>query len=118
MKKALSLVLAIVLLCGCLFTLASCSMPLSGKYKNGLTTYEFDGKEFTRTTSLGGLSYTAGGTYEITKEGDVEYITFTYGEDGDENAKEEDGVKLELVRGTEGDTKYLKIGYLKYEKVD
>ena len=120
MKKTLSLVLAVVLLCGCLFTLASCSMPLSGKYKNDLTnvTYEFKGSNFTRTAPLiAGIAHTSSGTYKITKEGDVEYITFTYSSGEDED-KKDDGVKLELTRGTEGDVKYIKFGSLKYEKVD
>ena len=113
MKKFLSLALALVLLCGCMFTLASCGGGLSGKYTDatGLTSYEFKGKNFTRTVSVGNLAYTASGTYEITEDGDQSFITFTY-TDGDEEAKEEGGVTLALSKGTEDGKDYIKFGEL------
>ncbi len=118
MKKVLSLVLALALLCGCMFTLASClGGGLSGKYESGLTTYEFKGKEFTRTTSLGGLSYSASGTYEITEKEDEKFITLTY-TDGDDKAKEDEaGIALAFSQGTEDGVKYIKIGIRKYTQV-
>jgi len=110
MKKFLSLALALVLLCGCMFTLASCfGGGLSGKYTAGLTSYEFKGNKFTRTVSVGGFTHTASGTYEITEDGDQSFITFTY-TDGDEEAKEEGGVTLALSKGTEDGKDYIKFG--------
>ena len=114
MKKFLSLALALVLLCGCMFTLASCfGGGLSGKYTTatGLTSYEFKGNKFTRTVSVGSLTHTASGTYEITEDGDQSFITFTY-TDGDEEAKEEGGVTLALSKGTEDGKDYIKFGEL------
>jgi hypothetical protein len=112
MKKFLSLVLALVLLCGCMFTLASCGGGLSGKYTDeltGLTSYEFKGKNFTCTVGAGNFTYTASGTYEITEEDDKSYITFTYTE-GDEEAKEDGGVKLAFTKGEEDGKNYIKFG--------
>ena len=116
MKKLLSLVLALVLLCGCMFTLASCG-GLSGKYESGLTTYEFKGNNFTRTTSIAGFSYSASGTYEITEEGEDKFITLTY-TSGDEKAKEDEaGVALPFVSGAEEGVKYIKIAGRKFTQV-
>ena len=116
MKKVLSLVLALALLCGCMLTLASCfGGGLSGKYSytdpivGGKTTYEFKGKEFTRTYTLGSTTHTATGTYEITEEEEKSYITFTY-TGGDEDAKEDAGIKMELTKGEENGTSYIKFG--------
>ncbi|MBP3605865.1 MAG: hypothetical protein J6J66_04630 [Clostridia bacterium] len=117
MKKILSLVLAVVLLCGCMLTLVACGGGLSGKYESGLTTYEFKGKNFTRTTSIGGFSYTAEGTYEITEEDDDQFITLTY-TSGDDKAKEDEaGVALAFSKGEEDGVKYIKIGLRKYTQV-
>ena len=112
MKKFLSLALALVLLCGCMFTLASCGGGLSGKYTDkltGLTSYEFKGNKFTCTVGAGNFTYTASGTYEITEDGDQSFITFTY-TDGDEEAKEEGGVKLALSKGTVDGKDYIEFG--------
>jgi len=123
MKRILSLVLAAVLLCGCVFALASCGKTLSGKYEMDATiytkTYEFKGKEFTcvRSNKTLGLSQTASGTYEITEddEGNT-FIAFTYGEDASEEAKE-DAAKLAFVKGEEDGVKYIKIAGIKYKAV-
>lgn len=117
MKKLLSLVLALALLCGCMFTLASCGGGLSGKYTDelGLTSYEFKGKNFTCTVAVGNLTYSASGTYEITEEDDKSYITFTY-TDGDEKAKKDGGVKLAFTKGEEDGKNYIKLGLFKYVK--
>ncbi|MBR2325627.1 MAG: hypothetical protein IKA53_06255 [Clostridia bacterium] len=112
MKKFLSLALALVLLCGCMFTLASCGGGLSGKYTDkltGLTSYEFKGNKFTCTVGAGNFTYTASGTYEITEDGDQSFITFTY-TDGDEDAKKEGGVKLALSKGTVDGKDYIEFG--------
>ena len=112
MKKFLSLALALVLLCGCMFTLASCGGGLSGKYTDkltGLTSYEFKGNKFTCTVGAGNFTYTASGTYEITEDGDQSFITFTY-TDGDEQAKEDGGVKLALSKGTVDGKNYIEFG--------
>ena len=123
MKRSLSLVLAAVLLCGCVFALASCGKTLSGKYQTDAVaytaTYEFKGKEFTcvRTVKLLNVSHTASGTYEITEdEQGNSFISFTYGEDADEDAKEE-AAKLAFVKGEEDGVKYIKISGVKYTAV-
>ena len=126
MKKILSLVLAVVLLCGCMLTLVACGGGLSGKYSytdpilGGKTTYEFKGKNFTRTYTLGSTTNTATGTYEVTEEEEKTYITFTYAS-GDEEAKEDDGIKMELTKLTENDESYIQFGsglgkLVKYKK--
>jgi hypothetical protein len=112
MKKLLSALLLIAML---VVALASCGGGLSGKYSytdpilGGKTTYEFKGKEFTRTYTLGSATLTASGTYEITEEDDKSYITFTY-TDGDEEAKEDGGVKLAFTKGEEDGKNYIKFG--------
>ena len=111
MKKILSLVLAVVLLCGCMLTLVACGGGLSGKYESGLTTYEFKGKNFTRTTSVAGFSYTAAGTYEITEKDDgTMEITITLENDDDD-------IKSGTYVFEEGEN-YIKIGLVKYDKVE
>ena len=88
-----------------------CGGGLSGKYTDelGLTSYEFKGKNFTCTVAVGNLTYSASGTYEITEEDDKSYITFTYTE-GDEEAKEDGGVKLAFTKGEEDGKNYIKFG--------
>ena len=125
MKRILSFVLAAVLLCGCVFALASCgSKKLSGKYKADVglytITYEFKGNEFTcvRTTVAASISHTASGTYEITEDEDGNmFIAFTYGEGSDESAKE-DSVKLTFAEVKENDVEYIKINGLPYRAID
>lgn len=125
MKRILSFVLAAVLLCGCVFALASCGgKKLSGKYKADIglytITYEFKGNEFTcvRTTVAANISHTASGTYEITEdeEGNM-FIAFTYGEDSDESAKE-DAAKLPFAEVKENGVEYIKIAGLPYRAID
>ena len=123
MKRILSLVLAVALLCCCVFALTSCGNFLFGKYETEVAgvytkTYEFKLKEFTCVRTIGGFSHTATGTYEITEddEGNT-YISFTYGENADEDAKEEEGVKLSFSKGTEDGVKYIKIAGVKYTAV-
>ena len=101
MKRILSLVLAAVLLCGCVFALASCGKKPSGTYVGeidmGLAkaalTYEFEGNHVKATVSgealeglIEGSVQVQEGTFEIVEdeEGKLE-IVFTYTtEDGTE----------------------------------
>ncbi len=122
MKKILSLVLAVVLLCGCVFTLASCGHSLSGTYVGEIdmgfvkasATYEFSGKNFKLTYSgnLGSLSTSLEpqeGTYEIIEldDGSLQ-ISFTIEEDGE--PKTSDPVKF--VKTDE----YIEISGVKFNK--
>ena len=120
MKRIVSLVLACVLLLGCVFSLASCATMLMGTYTNETlkTTYEFSGNKVTKKTpSLLGGTTVYEGTYEIKEDAENEgkyTITFTWGEDAD---KEEDGgVALPFSQGEKDGTKYIEILGIKYTK--
>ena len=87
MKKILSFTLALTLMLCMVFSLASCSKMLSGKYTNSplQTSYEFSGNKVTRTSPnlssiLGsGEETIKEGTYKITEtEGGAYNITFTW----------------------------------------
>lgn len=120
MKRILSLVLAAVLLCGCVFALASCGNKPSGTYVGELdmgvakaaVTYEFDGNNFKATVSgeaLGGLvegeAQVTEGTYEIVEKDDGKLeIVFTFVVDGETEVapaqsyeKGEDYIKIDGV---------------------
>ena len=118
MKKIISTLLVCVLLVGCVFALASCGKTLSGTYKDaltGLTTYEFKGSKVTITAGAGNFTTTVEGKYEITtNDKDEEVIIFTF---EDEDAEKYSG-EFAFAEGKEGDTEYIKIGILKYNKVD
>ena len=127
MKRILSLVLAAVLLCGCVFALASCGNKPSGTYvgeidmglAKGSLTYEFKGNSFKATVSgeaLGGLvegsSQVQEGTYEIVEKDDGKLeIVFTFtSEDGKTEVspaasyeKGEDYIKIDGVKLTKKD---------------
>jgi hypothetical protein len=127
MKRFLSLALALALLCGCVFTLASCGNNPSGKYVGELkttvagievasvtATYEFSGKNFklTYSGSLAGFGASLDpqeGTYEIVKaeDGSLE-IAFTL--TGEAEA-------LPAVPYEKGDD-FVKIGGVKYTKAE
>ena len=121
MKRITSLLLACVLLVGCVFALASCAKTISGKYELdalvGSKTYEFKGKSVTITYEVLGFEKTIEGEYAIDEndDGDLE-ITFTFAED-EEDADDFKGT-FAFAEGKEGDTKYIKIGGVKYNKVD
>ncbi len=112
MKKIISTLLVCVLLLGCVMTLASCGKKLSGKYAiNDSLYYEFDGNKYEGTIEIFGLSKTVKGTYEIKEnnEGNLEII-FTE-EGGEPDA-------MSFAEGEEDGVKYIKIGGVKYTKVD
>ena len=90
MKKILSLILALTLVLGMVFTLASCGKMLSGTYTNSTlqTSYEFAGNTVKKTSPslsslLGGSEkLVKEGTYKITEAEDGTFtITFTWAED-------------------------------------
>ncbi len=115
MKKIVSTVLVCVLLLSTMLALVSCGKVLSGTYSDkytGLTTYTFEGNKVTVEAGAGNFKSSVSGTYEI-KENDEgkEVIIFTFGEEGDEYSGE-----FSFVEGSEGDTKYIKIGGVQYNK--
>ena len=125
MKRILSLVLTVALLCFCVFTLASCGNAPSGTYVGELktevlgfevasvsATYEFSGKNFKLTYSgsvvgFGGSLDPQEGTYEIVKaeDGSLE-IAFTLA--GETEALP----SIPYVKGED----YIEIGGVKYTK--
>ncbi len=112
MKRILSLVLAVVLLCGCMLTLASCGNMLSGEYKNELTgaSYEFSGKKFVYNAVIAAMD--SEGTYEINEDEEgKKTITFTYtsGE-----GEEEAGKPVHFSQGEKDGKKYIQIGIATY----
>ena len=120
MKKIISALLVCVLLVGCIFALVSCGKTLSGKYKLGSgalgATYDFNGNKVTITTSVLGFEKAIEGTYEITKnDDDKEVIIFTFAS-GVEGADDYAG-EFSFAEGKEGDTNYIKIGGIQYNKV-
>ena len=122
MKRIVSALLVCVLLAACVFTLASCGKTLSGTYKgSGIlsgTSYAFDGKNVTITVEVPILDdIEISGTYEITKnDKDEDVIVFTFADD-EEDADKYNG-EFSFAEGTEGDTKYIKIGGVQYNKVE
>ncbi|MBQ8414057.1 MAG: hypothetical protein IJX58_02275 [Clostridia bacterium] len=121
MKKTVSTILVCVLLACTLLTLASCGNMLSGAYKaevdlligKSSVTYEFGlfGKVTCTTNSLGKETVEEG-KYELNDAGDKITLTF----------ENEDGVAesetFDFVNGEENGVKYVKIGLVKYTKVD
>ncbi len=121
MKKTISILLVCVLLLGCVFALASCAKTLSGKYEAGSdllgTTYEFKGNKVTITYKVLGFSKTADATYEIkTNEEGKEIITITL-DTGAEDSADEYAGEFVLLEGKEGDTSYIKLNGVQYNKV-
>lgn len=122
MKKIISLVLVCVLLVGCVFALASCAKTLNGKYRFGSdsfgTTYEFSGNNVEVTYYVLGFSKSAEGTYKIAEneEGKL-IITITFGDDADDSADEYAGEYV-LLEGNEGDTEYIKLDGIQYNKIE
>ncbi|MBR2612345.1 MAG: hypothetical protein IKC72_04670 [Clostridia bacterium] len=115
MKRILSLILALTLVLGMVFTLASCGKMLNGKYQDptGVTTYEFSGSKVTLTVALLGTK-TYEGTYKIAENEEGEMtITFTF-EDADAETYSGESA---FAEGSENDVEYIKIGLVKYTKV-
>ena len=121
MKKIISSVLVCVVLLGCVFALASCGKKLSGEYKAdaivGSTTYNFSGSKVTVTYEIAGFEKSIDGEYEITtNDEDEEVIIFTF--PSDEEDSEDYAGEYAFVEGKEGDAEYIKIGGVKYTKVE
>ncbi len=119
MKRIISAVLICVLLVGCVFALASCGNKLSGTYKGDAgvasATYAFKGNKVTITAEVFGFEKDFEGKYEIAENDDGNtVIIFTF---EDKDAEKYSG-EFAFVEGKEGDTKYIKIGGIKYNKVD
>ena len=116
MKRILSFVLALTLVLGVVFSMASCGKLLSGKYKSGITTYEFAGNKATVTYELFGFQKSIEGTYKIAEneEGDMT-ITFTF--EGEEEGSDDYAGEFAFAEGTENGEDYIKIGLIKYTKV-
>ena len=120
MKKIISLVLACILLVGCVFTLASCSTMLMGSYEaeveilgqSASTTYEFSPfgfKQITKTKLLGNINTeTEEGTYKIVETDDGEFeITLDF---------EDEDIKDKTYTFEQGED-YIKIAGVQYNKV-
>ena len=120
MKRIVSTLLVCVLLLGCVFSLTACSKILNGKYELdavvGSKTYDFSLTKVTITYELLGKDTTIEGKYKIAEndDGDLE-ITFTF---EDEEKAEDYAGTFSFAKGKEGDTEYIKIGGVKYTKVD
>ena len=121
MKRIISTLLVCVLLLGCVFTLASCGKVLSGKYELDAVlaskTYEFSGlNKVVITYEALSVETTLEGTYKIAEndDGDLE-ITFTF---EDEEKADEYAGTFSFAQGEEDGVKYIKIGGVKYKKVD
>ncbi len=93
MKKNLSLILAVALLCTCALTLTSCGGGLEGTYEGAFVTDESDiltitfGKDNAVTLSLsvagGERTDTATGTYKLEAEEDHGHEVMTFDISGD-----------------------------------
>ena len=81
MKRILSFVLALTLVLGMVFSLASCGKILNGKYSDalGITTYEFSGSKVTITYEILGFTKNIEGKYKVAENDEGEMtITFTF----------------------------------------
>lgn len=111
MKKTVRILAVFMMIAMLTLTLASCAKTLSGKYTGSFlsieTTFEFDGKNVTKTTGIGSFAKTVEGTYEIVKsEEDSEkyVIKFTFGDDTTTSSFSEgemDGEKIIKIDGFE-----------------
>ena len=126
MKKLISTILVCVLLLGCVMSFTSCSKMLLGKYETevdavvagGKVVYEFTPFGYTKTTTTEVLGFAKDsveeGKYKITENEDGDLtITFTYEVDGKEEAE-----SFSFSQGEEDGVKYVKLGLIKYTKVD
>ncbi len=81
MKKTMAVVGVVALAAVLCLVLAGCAAVPNGKYVNGLLTYEFSGNKVTLKVGGSTVNVTFNGTYTVSKEGEEEKITFTFGED-------------------------------------
>lgn len=113
MKKTIKITALTIVVVLAVFALVACGKTLSGEYVDAITnnvTYEFSGKNYTKTTdNIIGADTVVEGKYEIDE--DAGTITFTYEVDGEEKTQTEN-----FVEGTEGDVEYIKIGIVKFNK--
>ena len=131
MKKIVSTILLCVLLCGSIFSLASCSNIVFGEYsasidlglassdvvvKFGLGTVTIESTTDTIITNAATSTYEA--KYKIAEDEEGNRtITFTYAEGADEFAAFPGGEALSLVESEVEGVKYLTIGLYKLKKV-
>lgn len=126
MKKIISTILVCVLLLGCVMSFTSCSKMLLGKYETevdavvagGKVVYEFTPFGYTKTTTTEVLGFAKDsveeGKYKITENEDGDLtITFTYEVDGKEETE-----SFSFSQGEEDGVKYVKLGLIKYTKLD
>ena len=115
-----------VLLVGCVTSLTSCSTLLFGKYEaevdaviaGGKIVYEFTPLGYTKTTTSEVFGFEKDsveeGKYKIAENKDGELtITFTCEADGKESTE-----TFAFSQGEEDGVKYIKLGFIKYTKVD
>ena len=126
MKKIISTILVCVLLLGCVMSFASCGKFLMGKYSaevdaivaGGKVSYEFTAFKYTKTTTTEVLGFEKDsveeGKFKVAENDEGELtITFTYEADGEEKSE-----TYAFSQGEEDGVKYIKIGLVKYNKVD
>lgn len=131
MKKILSAILVCVLLCGTLFTLASCGNSLSGTYasdeidigvakskvtlKFGLASVTIE--SMTENIVTGAKTTTYKASYKIAKNDEGERtITFTYAADSNEFDLFPDGNTFKFDEATTDDGEQIKIGVYTFTK--
>lgn len=122
MKKTISMLLVCVLLVGCVFALASCGKTLNGKYEAGGdwlgVAYEFSGNKVEITYKVATFEKNVDATYEIKKNDDgVEVMVITL-EDGAEDSADKYAGEFKFLEGKEGDTSYIKLDGVQYNKVE
>ena len=118
MKKIISTILVCVLLVSSLLALTSCGKTLTGKYEANLiaaeVTYEFGafGKVTCTVDPIIGDEKVYEGKYEFNDAGDKITLTFD-----SEDADEYEGMH-DFSSGEEDGQEYIKLGLVKYEKID
>ena len=126
MKRIISTILVCVLLLGCVMSLSSCGKMLTGKYEieadailaGGKVVYDFTPFGYTKTTTAEVLGFektvVEEGKYKITENDEGELtITFTYEVDGEEKTE-----SVAFSQGEENGVKYIKLGLVKFTKLD
>lgn len=114
--KILAVVMSVLLLC---VALASCGSGLSGKYSRtdyGMTTaFDFDGDKVEMSISMGGLSYSVEGTYELGED----KITFSFDDPDGNNSILQNALKdFEQAVDYEKTDDGIKIGGVEYAKAE
>ena len=118
MKKIVSAILAVAILLGSILMLSSCGKMILGKYEANLVwaevTYEFGlfGKVTCTVDPVIGDEIVYEGKYEFNDAGDK--ITITFEKD---DADDYEG-EYSFSSGEEDGEEYIKLGLVKYEKID